>query len=99
MIGTIGAAVLVAVYLLLAGMLGLGAGGFLCFVRRRPWSVKVALVDAMIAVLVALVTTYVLAAMLASHGVWGSTVGPVLALAVASVVVRHLLLMGLRPSH
>ena len=98
MIGTRGAAVLAIVNLLLAGILGLAVGGFLCLVRRRPWSLKLGLTDAMLAMFFALVTACVFAAMLIYRGVWASAVGPAFAVATASVVVRHFLVVEPRPS-
>lgn len=45
MIGTSGATVLFVVNLLFASVLGISAGGLTCFVLRRPWGFKAAVID------------------------------------------------------
>jgi hypothetical protein len=96
MIGTTGATMLFIINIVFAGVLGIGAGGLACLVLRQPWGVREALLDAILAAGVALIAAYVLAAMEASRGVWGSLVGLVLAIAAASVVARHLIRLALR---
>jgi hypothetical protein len=96
MIGTVTAAVIVLVNLVLAGVLGIGAGGLTCFVLRRRWSVKTAFVDGGFAFVVAFISAHVLSTILARLGIWWtSVVRPVLAIAAASVVARHLVLLAL----
>jgi hypothetical protein len=96
MIGTTGATVLFIINIVFAGVLGIGAGGLTCLVLRQPWGLRAALLDAVLAAGVALIAAYVLAAIEATRGVWGSLVGLVLAIAAVSVVVRHLIRLGLR---
>ncbi len=91
MIGTTSATVLFVINVLFAGVLGIGAGGFTCLVLRRPWGIKTVLIDAALAAAVAVVAAYVIAAIEAARGVWGSRVTLILIIAVASVVARHLL--------
>jgi len=92
MIGTIGGAVLVVVNVLFAAALGVAAGGLACLGLRQSWGLKVALMDAGLAGLVAVIAGYVVATIEASRGVWGSRVILILAIALGSVVLRHLLL-------
>ncbi len=99
MIGISGAAVLLVVNVILASLLGVGAGGLTCLLLRRPWGVKAALIDAGLAVVVAVVAAYTISAIDDARGVLESRVGVVLAIATASVVVMHLMGVGLRPSN
>ena len=96
MIGTTGATVLALINILIAGVLGIGASGFTCLALRRPWGLRPALIDAVLAAGIAVTAAYVFAATESARGAWGSGVTLVLAIAVASVVVRHLLLLALR---
>ena len=90
MIWTAGAEAVMLVNLVLAGVLGIGAGGLTCLVLRRPWGVKTAFGDGVFAFVVAFISAYVLSMIEARRGVWTSVVGPVLAIAAASVVFRHI---------
>lgn len=100
MIGTSGATVLALINILLAGVLGIGAGGLTCLALRRPWGLKPAIIDFVLAVGIAVAAAYVFAAIESARGAWGSGgVTLVLAIAVAGVVVRHLLLLARRPSN
>jgi hypothetical protein len=94
MIGTVNAEVIALVNLVLAGVLGIGAGGLTSLVLRRRWSLKTAFVDGVFAFVVAFILAYVLSEILARLGIWTSLVEPVLAIAAASVVARHLVLMA-----
>jgi hypothetical protein len=96
MIGTRGAAVLLLVNIIFAGVLGLGAGGLMCLVLRRPWRVKVALIDAVLGAVAAVIAAYVVSSIDNARGVLDSRVGLVLVIAACSVVLRHLLSPGLR---
>jgi len=98
MIGTSGATILLLVNVIFAGVLGIGAGGLTCLVLRRPWSLKAALLDAVLAVVVAVIAAYAVSAIDNARGVLESRVGLVLAIAAASVVVRHLMRLALRSS-
>jgi phage baseplate assembly protein W len=99
MIGTTGATVLFLINVLFASLLGIGAGGLACLVLRRPWGIKVALIDAVLAAVVAVVAAYVVAAIENARGIWESRVTLILVIAVASVVVRHLIRLALRSSN
>jgi hypothetical protein len=100
MIGTSGATVLFVANVLFAGVLGVGAGGFTCFVPRRPGGLKAALIDAVLAAVVAIIAAYVVSAIEIRRGVWESRVTLVLVIAPASVVLRHVVWLLLRsPSH
>ena len=91
MIGTTGATVLFIVNFVLAGILGIAAGGLTGLIQRRPWGLKAVGIDAVLAIVVAIIAVYVLTAIEVSRGIWGSIVAPVWAIAVLSVVGRHLL--------
>lgn len=91
MIGTTGATVLFVFNVLFASVLGIGAGGLICSVLRRPWGIKTVLLDAALAAAVAVVAAYVVAAIDTARGVWESHVMLILIIAFASVVARHLL--------
>jgi hypothetical protein len=91
MIGTTGAAVLVLINLLLAGALGMVAGGLTSLALRRPWGIKAALMDAVLAAFVAIVALFIFASVDAARHAWTSRVTVILAIATASVVIEHLL--------
>ena len=91
MIGTSGATVLFVVNVLF---------GFTCFALRRPWGLKAALIDAVLAAVVAIIAAYVVSAIEIRRGVWESRVTLVLVIAPASVVLRHVVWLLFRsPSH
>ncbi len=91
MIGTSGAAVLVLVNFIFAIILGIGAGGLACLALRQPWGLKAALIDAALAAVAAVIAACAVSAIDNARGVWESRVALVLAIAAASVVLRHLL--------
>ena len=91
MIGTTGAGVLFVVNMFFASVLGVGAGGLTCLMLRRSWSLKAAVIDAILGALVALLAAFVISAIEIARGVWGSRVTLMHALAVASVIGRHIL--------
>ena len=91
MIGTKGATVLFVVNVLFASILGIGAGGFTCLILRRNWGAKTALKDGVLAAVIAILAAYVVTVVESSRGVWDSRVTLILALAVLSVIGRHLL--------
>jgi hypothetical protein len=91
MIGTTGATVLFLINLLLASALGVGAGGLTCLVLRRPWGVRAALTDAVLAASIAIAATYIVALIDSTRHAWTSRVMLILAIATASVVIEHLL--------
>lgn len=97
MIGTIGGAVLAVISLLLAAVFGIGAGGLSSLGLRQPWNHKVALQDGLLAGLVGIVTAYLIGRLEASEGTWGTNVVLwVFAIALSSVVLKHLLRFALR---
>jgi hypothetical protein len=98
MIGTTGAAVLFLINVLLACVLGIVAGGVTCLALRQSWSLKEALIDAVLAAVVAVADAYVVTAIDIARGVWKSRVALMLLIAVGSVVARHLIRLVLRSS-
>jgi hypothetical protein len=99
MIGTTGAFVLFIINVLFAVLLGISAGGLTCLVIHRPWGLNPALVDAILAAVVALTAGYVLGAVDSARHVWESRVTLILVIAAASVVLRHLIRPSLRSSN
>ena len=99
MIGTSGATVLFVVNVLFASVLGVGAGGLTCFLVRRPWGFKDALMDTVLAAVVAVVAAYLVSAIENARGVWESRVALILAIAAASVVIRNLMRLALRSAN
>lgn len=96
MIGTTGATVLFSINVLFASVLGIAAGRLTCLTLRRSWDLKEAIIDAVLAAVVAVVAAYSVAAIESARGVWESRVALILAVAVASVVVRHVIRLALR---
>ena len=96
MIGTSGATVLLLANIVFASVLGIGAGGLTCLVLRQPWGLKAAVIDAVLAAVVAVIAAYVVSAIEIARGVWESRVALVLAIAAGSIVLRHLLRLTLR---
>jgi hypothetical protein len=99
MIGTVGATILISIGLLFTCVLGIGAGGLMCLALRRSWTLKEALIDAVLTAVVTVATAYVVAAIDIPHGVWEPRNGLILTIAIGSVVVRHLIRFALRSSH
>jgi hypothetical protein len=99
MIGTTGATIVILVKVLVACVLGIGAGGFTCLALRLSWRPKEALIDAVLTTVVTVATAYVVAAIDIPRGVWESRDGLILAIAVGSVVVRHFVRLALRSAH
>lgn len=95
MIGTTGATLLFIADIVFATLLGIGAGGLTCLVLRRPWGLKAALIDAVLAAVVTVIAAYVVSAIDNARGVWESRVTLVLSIAAGSVVLRHLLRLAL----
>ena len=98
MIGTRGAAVLFAINVLFASVLGIGAGGLTCLVLRRSWGARGALIDALLAAVAEFAAAHLVAAIEIRRGVWESGAGLILVIAVSSVVVRHLIPAAFRPA-
>lgn len=99
MIGTTGATVLFIINVLFAILLGIASGGLTCLVIHRPWGLKPALIDAILAAVVAVTAAYVVGAMDSASHVWESRVTLILVIAAGSVVVRHLIRLSLRSSN
>jgi len=91
MIGTKGAFVLVVVNLILASILGVIAGGLLTLALRKQWGIRGALMDALLAALVAVSAATIISVIDNARGVLESRVAVVLAIATGGVVLRHLL--------
>ena len=98
MIGTTGGAALFMVNILLSGALGIGAGGLMCLLLRGPWRLRTAAIDAILAAVAAVVGAFVISAMDNTKGVWESRVSWILAAAVTTVIVRHIIVRIVRPS-
>ena len=96
MIGTSGAAVSFFVNVICASALGIGAGCVTCYAMRVPWGLKTALIDAVLAAVVAVFAAYVVSAIEVARGVWESRVTLVVAIAMGSVALRHLIPLALR---
>lgn len=86
----VGTAIAIA-NIILAGVVGIFAGGITCAILRRPWGLKTAGLDAGLAIIVAVITGFVLAEVSMSRGVWLPTVEPAWAVAGVSVIVRNVL--------
>jgi hypothetical protein len=92
MIGTTGALVLVIVNVVLAGALGVGAGGLVSLILWRRWGVKTIAKDFLLAVAVYILAGSVIMQIEIAHGVWRSDVALTTEIAVGCVVVSHLLM-------
>lgn len=91
MIGTTGATILFLINLCFASALGVAAGGLTCLLLHRPWGLKTAAIDAVIAAGVAVIAAYVVSAIEVARGVLESRVTLILAIAVGTVVLRHVI--------
>lgn len=91
MIGTAGALYIAIIKIVFAGLLGIVAGGFACLVLRRPWSPKSILIDALVAIVFAMVAVYAFTVLAVSRGIYTDITLPVWGVAVLSVIARHLL--------
>jgi hypothetical protein len=98
MIGTNGATVLFVVNVLFAAVLGVCVGGLACLVVHQPWRLKVAVVDATLAAVAAVVAANVVSAIEVARGVWESRVAMILAIAVGCVIAKHVFGLLLRSS-
>ncbi len=99
MIGVTGGAILFSFNVFLACLLGIGISGLTCLVLRRSWGIKAALVDAVLAAVVAVASAYVISAIESARGIWESDVALILAIAGASVLVRHLISVARRSAN
>jgi hypothetical protein len=99
MIGTTGATIVILIKILVACVLGIGAGCITRFALRRSWSLKEAFIDAVLVVVVAVTAAYVVDAIDISRGVWESRDGLILAIVIGSVIGRHLIRVILPSTH
>jgi peptidoglycan/LPS O-acetylase OafA/YrhL len=90
MIGVTGAHVVILILLIWIAVAGVVAGGLACLMLRRRWGPKAALLDAALAAGVAIVLFFIAAEVESAVGSYRSLDMPVLLVAVASVVGRHL---------
>jgi hypothetical protein len=90
MIGGQSAAVLVIANLALTALLGIGAGGLSCLRLRRPWGLKKGFFDGSLAVVAAVIASFILSAMDSARGVWVSRAGVVLTIGATSVIAKDL---------
>lgn len=77
-------------YLLIASALGVAAGGLLCLLQRKPWSLAVALFDALLAPISAVGIAYAVLELDKYGSAYYSPASFVLPVAVCSIVVKHL---------
>jgi hypothetical protein len=77
-------------YVLFAGLLGIGAGGASCLLMRRGWTVRTAIADGFLAAIVCFVVAYVWGKIASSKGVWDIPISLIFGIATASVPLRHL---------
>jgi hypothetical protein len=90
------ATVLFLVNIIVVSMLGIGVGYFTCLGLRQGWSRMAAIIDAALALVVAIISAYVISAIDAAHGVLQSRVTLILTIAAGSVFLRHLLRLSAR---
>jgi hypothetical protein len=76
--------------LLIASGLGVAAGGLLCLVQRKSWGLDTVLFDALLAPISGIALAYAVLELDKYGSAYFSPAGVVLPVAVASVVVRHL---------
>ncbi len=93
------ASLMYSLYALFAGALGVVAGGLICLLIRRRWGMKIALIDAAVAVAVAIIAAIAVSAIDDSRGVLEDRTALILAIAVAGVVVRHLIRLRVRSAN
>jgi hypothetical protein len=96
MVPTGAATAMFLIYVFFASVLGIGVGGFTCLLLRQPWGLKAALIDAVLAAVVVIIAAYVVSAIDNARGVLESRIGVILAVAAASVLLRHLFRLALR---
>lgn len=91
MIGVAGADVVILILLITIAVAAVFAGGLACLMLRRRWGPKAALLDAALAAGVAIVLFFIAAEVESAVGSYRSLDVPVLLVAVASVVGRHVI--------
>jgi hypothetical protein len=60
-------------------------------ILRQPWSLKTIGIDAVLAMIAAVIAGYILVNIEVSRGIWDSVMWPVWVIAAASVIAMHLL--------
>jgi hypothetical protein len=99
MLSSSGATIIALVTLVVSCVVG-GIVGFLtCLVCRLPWNFKVAAWDVLLVAVVSIASAYAYSALAIARGQMDSGVKWILLTAAASVVVRHLIRLALRPAH
>ncbi len=94
-----GATVIALITLIVSCVVG-GIVGFLtCLACRLPWNFKVAAWDVLLVAVVSIASAYAYSAIAIARGQMDSGVKWILLTAAASVVVRHLIRLALRPAH
>jgi hypothetical protein len=86
-------------FALMASVLGVPVGGLTCLLVRQRWSVKAAVVDAVLASAISLASIFVLSVVYEALESNSTSVLPVaLTISTASVAVKHLMPSALRSS-
>jgi len=98
MIPTSLAAVLTLVSLIFISVCGIAAGFLASFALRLPWNFKAAVIDAVVAVAVTIITGFVLVSIDTTRGVLESRLTPLFLIAIFGVVLRHVLRFVLHKS-
>ncbi len=97
MIGTYAATILMVLLVLSASVLAIAVGGVSSLLMRRAWGLKTALVDAALAAIFFLAAAEAITTIAITFNAWNLVRSPItvtLAIALASVVTRHLLGLG-----
>jgi hypothetical protein len=99
MLSSSGATIIALVTLVVSCVVG-GIVGFLTsLVCRLQWNFKVAAWDVLLVAVVSIASAYAYSAIAIARGQMDSGVKWILLTAAASVVVRHLMRLALRPAH
>lgn len=99
MIGTVGGAVLAVIGLGFAAVLGIRVGRLTGFGFHQSWGLKVALQDGAIAILLFVAATFGAAIIEGPKGDWDARTILIFAVALGSVVLKHLAQFALRSAN
>jgi hypothetical protein len=91
MVSTGLAAALALTSLTVAGVLGAGVGYLACVAFRRPWTIKNAVVDVVVAVVVTVIAGCAVGVIDRARGILEDRLTLILVIGVGSVVLRHVL--------
>ena len=94
-----GATVIAFITLIVSCVVGVIVGFLTCLACRLPWNFKVAAWDVLLVAAVSIASAYAYSAIAIARGQMDSGVKWILLTAAASVVVRHLIRLALRPAH